>query len=416
VCAFVCTAIAYRSDAQQRQDPTPVFEAADIHSSVKTVAIRLPEINSQMRGALTGNGRYELHRATMVDLIGIAWGVDSDKVIGGPGWLDEDEFEISAKVPVNVPRETLALMLQSLLADRFKLVVHGDTKPFPAYTLTAGKHPQLKEAQGGGESGCQSLPQDTRNVVLRGVPDVRVSCHGITMEEFASRLPRIAAYFQLTPVVDMTGLKGSWDFNLRFTDRRLLAEAGTEGIPIFDAVDKQLGLKLEVQQMPVPVIVVDGVNEKPTNNPSGVSQSLPAIPLRFEVADIKPSAPESTQRDFRTQPGGRVELRGFTLRDLIKVAWEINDLDAIDNDDMLVGAPKWLDKQRFDIVALASAEAHTTGARLDINTARLTLRALLADRFKLTTHYENQPVSAFAMVALKPRLGVCRDEKADGIG
>jgi len=213
----------------------------------------------------------------------------------------------------------------------------------------------------------------------------------------------MAAYFQLTPVADMTGLKGSWDFTLKWTDRRLLAAAGTEGITIFDAVEKQLGLKLEVQQIPMPVIVVDSVSEKPTDNLPGVSEKLPPVPSRFEVADIKPSAPE-TQRSLRALPGGRIDLRGFTLKDLIKLAWEIEDLDVIDNDDMLVGAPKWLDKERFDIVAEVSAAGPQTGAGLDIDSTRRMLRALLEDRFKLATHHESEPVSVFTMVAAKPKL------------
>jgi uncharacterized protein (TIGR03435 family) len=184
----------------------------------------------------------------------------------------------------------------------------------------------------------------------------------------------------------------------------LLTAAGADSVSIFDAVEKQLGLKLEVQQVPMPVVVVDSANRKPTENLPGVSQSLPAPPGRFEVADIKPSAPESAQRTFRLQPGGRVDLGGFTLKDLIKLAWEIADLDAIDNDDMLVGAPKWLDKERFDIVAEVSTAGSLTGARLDLASARLMLRTLLADRFKLATHTEDQPVSAFAMVAAKRKF------------
>ncbi len=76
-------------------------------------------------------------------------------------------------------------------------------------------------------------------------------------------------------------------------------------------------------------------------------------------------------------------------KELIKFAWELQDLDAIDNDDMLVGAPKWLDQERFDIVAQVSGGSAKTGPGLDMDSARLMLRSLLADRFKLTTHWRN---------------------------
>jgi len=381
------------------------FEAADIHPSVRTRAIRMPYINSEMRAGFTGGGRYELQMATMTDLIGFAWGVDTYRVIGGPDWMDRDHFDVIAKVPADTKTASLRLMLQALLAERFKLVVHKDTRAFPQYALMAGKHPLLNPAAGIGESGCQSPPQNAQDIAAGAGLSATVSCHNMTMAEFANRLPRMARnYFQASPVVDLTGIEGSWDFTLKWTERNLLAATGAEGTTIFSAVEKQLGLKLEVQQVPVPVVVVDSVNEKPTDNLPGVAEELPAIPTRFEVADIKPSAPGSTQRSFRGEPGGRIDVRGFTLKDLIKIAWGIEDLDVIDqvagsdSDDRLVGAPKWLDAARFDIVARAQS-----GTSAGLQT-ELLLRALLADRFKLTTHYEDQPITVYAMVAAKPKL------------
>ena len=80
--------------------------------------------------------------ATMVDLIGFAYGMESDKILGGPHWLDWDRFDVSGKVPATAKREDVSPMLQNLLADRFpRLVLHRkDTKPMPAAVLTpAGK-------------------------------------------------------------------------------------------------------------------------------------------------------------------------------------------------------------------------------------------------------------------------------------
>jgi uncharacterized protein (TIGR03435 family) len=311
-------------------------------------------------------------------------------VIGGPAWLDRDEFDVIAVAPAGTTPEQLRLMLRSLLEDRFKLAAHSDTRDFRGYALTAGDHLQIKEAAAGSESGCQSLPQNSQG---NGV-----SCRNITMADFANRLPRIARCCQATAVTDLTRLKGGWDFTLGWGDQS-----------IYDAVEKQLGLKLEVRQIPRPVIVVDSVNEKP-----GESQSVTAAPSRFEVADIKPSASESTQKGFRVEPGGRFVARGFTLRELIKLAWEIEDMDAIDNDYMLVGFPKGFDATRFDIVAeISGTGSHTTGG-FDTDAARLMLRTLLTERFQLATHIEEVSVAAYAMVAVKAKLKKADESSRSG--
>src|SRR5437870_8148626 len=137
--------------AAQSKPPQPIFEFADVHASPRTM-------NPFMRSVLRG-GRYELVNANMVDLIRTAYGVDPEKVVGGPNWVEFDRFDVIAKAPSNAPPETLKLMLQALLADRFKLVVHNDTKPVAGFVLTMGKgKPKLKEADPSGKTGCQRQP------------------------------------------------------------------------------------------------------------------------------------------------------------------------------------------------------------------------------------------------------------------
>jgi uncharacterized protein (TIGR03435 family) len=206
--------------------------------------------------------------------------------------------------------------------------------------------------------------------------------------------------------VDSTGLKGAWDFDLKWTSRALLSAASADAITIFDAVDKQLGLKLEPQTAPMPVIVVDGANEKPTENPPGVITALPPPPpAEFEVADIKPSPPGENQGGQGLMPGGRIDLRGFPLKFLIQIAWDINNPD-----EMLVGTPKFLDSARFDVIAKASTvtAGPATAQQIDIDSLRLMFQALLVDRFKMKVHYEERPVNGYVLTATKPKL-----EKAD---
>src|SRR5258708_12787524 len=100
----------------------------------------------------------------MVDLISQAYKIDGDDVWGGPSWLEMDRFDIVAKVPANSKPEAHRAMLQTLLADRFKLMIRQDNKPMPAFALTAGKHPLLKKSEESAHTSCAckfpALPSD----------------------------------------------------------------------------------------------------------------------------------------------------------------------------------------------------------------------------------------------------------------
>lgn len=98
----------------QSSESKPTFEATDVHSSVKTT-------NQFARTGPVRGGRYEVKNATMVDLIRIGFGFDSDKILGGPNWLEMDRFDVIGKVPAGSTIETHKLMLQSVLEDRFKV-------------------------------------------------------------------------------------------------------------------------------------------------------------------------------------------------------------------------------------------------------------------------------------------------------
>jgi uncharacterized protein (TIGR03435 family) len=381
------------------QDGTPRFEAAGLYPSA-------PVSGSKLRGGSVRGNRYELHSATMVDLITAAYGIEDRKIIGGPGWLDTDRYELIARVPANTTSEALRLMLQALLTDRFDLVIHKDTRPFPQYVLRVGNSHKLKASTGEGENGCRPPSRNGQNHDPGEITNTKVLCHNVSMAQFASKLPQLAGnYFQLTTVMDLTGLSGTWDFALQWTSRNLLANAGGSGVSIYNALDKQLGLKLEVENVELPVAVVDSVKRMPTENQPGVSRSLPAIPVEFEVAVIKPSAPGTDRRSLRLQPGGQIHVTRFTVKELIKFAWNLQDLDVIDNDELLVGAPKWTESRRFDIVAKPGGGSNSPiESTVDIGSVRMMLRALLKDRFKLATHQEEQPVIVYALTAAKPKL------------
>jgi uncharacterized protein (TIGR03435 family) len=383
----------------QSTEAKPVFEIADVHVSALTR-------NPFMRRPVVRRGRYEIRFATMVDLIKTAYGIDAARVVGGPTWLENDTFDVIAKAPEGTTPETAKPLLQSLLADRFKLAVHNDTRSVPAYALKIGKHDPakesrgpLREAAGSGDTGCKFTPPAPGGAPI-GPPVFLYSCSNMTMPAFVEALRTTIflapQYLNERVVVDETELKGGWDFDLKMTPRGMLGPNGLLGgtITLFDAVEN-VGLKLDPAEVPLPVIVVDSVNQKPTANLPDVAESLhiAAIPTEFEVAKITPTAPDFRGMRFQNQAGGRVTITGATLKFLIEQAWDLTD-------EMLAGAPKWMDSDRYDIVAKATV----AGTEMDIDDLWPMLRALLVDRFALTTRTEQRPVTAYTLVAVKPKM------------
>jgi len=375
-------------------DVPRTFELTDVHASEPNSAwavsaMRDPALDAR-QGALRG-GRYEIHSATLVDLISTAWKIDPSKLIGGPPWLDTARFDVIAKVPADATTGSLPDMLQAFLVDRFHVRTHPDARLFPEFALTTGPRHLLKANEGAGAPGCNRAS-------IAG--DVAITCRNISMTQFAETLPQLAAdYFGANPLIDQTQLTGSFDFVLRWAPRRNFSTTGSGGVPLADAIEKQLGLNLAVRDVPEPALIVDHADQVPTPNLPAVPRLLPDVPLAFEVATIKSTPAEVTQRNVRFEPGGRINIQGLTLKSLVKYAWDLEDLDAIDNDDLLSGAPKFSESVRYDIEARAPA----TGTA-DQDSLKLMLRALLIERFGLVTHIEPRPITVLALVAAKPHL------------
>ena len=396
------------------QSASPKFEIADVHSSPKAQ-------NTFVRNGPVRNGRYEIRQATMVDLIRIAYGFDNDKILGGPNWLELDRFDVIAKVPPDSTAETQKQMLQALLEDRFKVQVHKETKPLPAYALTAGKKPQLKEADGTGESGCkmQSASGPPREgeqrltlmnadgsqtaIAIGPGTTLHFVCRNMTMATFATGLRgMLGAQLGTSAVADETGLKGSWSFEVKWS-LPLLPFAGeaADRITVFDELERQLGLKLEQRPIPTPVLVVDKANRTPSANSPEVAEALPTppAPTEFEVADVKPTAPDARPGGrFQMQPGGRFTSQCMPMRFLVGRAFPGY------SNDQLIGLPGWVDSDRFDITALVPADVQQLQPILDSELLAPMMRALLSDRFKMTYHTEERTLPAYSLVTAKPKL------------
>jgi uncharacterized protein (TIGR03435 family) len=176
-----------------------------------------------------------------------AYGVGPNQVVGGPDWLGTDRFNIEAKPEQPVKDDSVAMaMLQTLLAERFKLAVHRETRTISAYVLEVVKNgPKLEKGDGGGASTGNG----------RG----RIEAKNSSMDHFAEVLSR---QMEL-PVLNRTGLDGVFNLKLEWNPR--ITDPAAEGPSVFTAVQEQLGLRLRAQKTPVEVIVVDHA-ERPSQN------------------------------------------------------------------------------------------------------------------------------------------------------
>ena len=377
------------------------FEIADVHVSptARTFA--------QNFGGVLREGRYVNRDATMLNLIVAAYGVSEDNIAGGPGWITSDVFDVVAKVPAGTTPATANVMLQNLLAERFHLVIRNDTRPVPRYILTVGKsRSKLKSAAGTDTPGCQPVQQPGAPAGPpdpASMPNIKVACHNLTSQAIADNLRQMAGGYFDHDVVDSTKLEGSWDFELEWTARGALAAKGADGISVFDAVEKQLGLKVELQNTPMPAMVIESVNRKPTPNPDGIATTLAVAEARFEAATIKPADPSGRPMVGLLYTGGSQMRAGGTLRQLIAMALQIPPNVAA---DVVIGLPKSADSTRWDITAKVPSTGEgapniVRGRPLPppLSVGLEMLRGLLLDQFELKFHTENREVTVYALTA-----------------
>jgi bla regulator protein blaR1 len=198
-------------------------------------------------------GRFSAKSITVHMLLRNAYGVQDYQVVGGPGWTASDGFDIEAKAVADagdVSHEQVLKMIQALLADRFQLVVHRETRQLPVYNLVTAKN------------GATMKVADSSAEIARTMKMGEL----VTKKMSMTMLANLLVYELDRPVVDATGLKGDYAFTLQYTRGLGESDAGPAERPsLFTAVQDQLGLRLESAKGPVEVLVIDHV-EKPSEN------------------------------------------------------------------------------------------------------------------------------------------------------
>ena len=199
----------------------------------------------------TDKGQLTYSNVNLKQVIGRAYKVQQYQITG-PDWLETERFDIAAKFAPHSSVEQWALMLQALLADRFKLALHHETKELPVYALTLTKGgAKFKSSET--DSGIASNSNRTQWHVTAKV----------SMAGFAEFLTGEAG----RPVLDKTGLSGSYELKLDWSPDTAPAGADAVSLPsLFTALQEQLGLKLESAKGPVDMLVVDHAERVPTEN------------------------------------------------------------------------------------------------------------------------------------------------------
>ena len=229
-------------------------------------------------------------RALMVE----AWQLPTGAVIANrPDWFDVTKYTILVKLPPDIDarnvfrdHDLIDRMLQKLLVERFQIKYHwGEQTQADAYVLLPGT-PKMKKADPNSRTSCGFGPPEGEKSVTNTPDspfDQEVHCQNVTMDQFADVAQSLAGYEIKNRVPNKTGLAGSYDFTLYYTTTRKLrvdikaaADAAKEagdttvepvtGVSLEDAVRKQLGLRLEKQPLTLPALVLDHIEQKPTDN------------------------------------------------------------------------------------------------------------------------------------------------------
>jgi len=237
----------------------PAFEVASIRENKSG-------LNAGSSTSRPG-GSYDVTNMTVRSLIWVAYEIPTQRVIGGPGWIDSTRFDIAAKAAGDADPAQVRVMLKSLLRDRFKLMVREEKRDLPVYALVVARRdgvlgPRMRpnpldcsDAVALKKARTETAPNSVRPCELRFTPS-RMQLGVAKIAAIIDNLSEIAG----RPVVDRTGLDGTYDIEVQWAPT-----PDADGVSIFTAVQEQLGLRLEPSTAPLDVVVIESA-ERPTEN------------------------------------------------------------------------------------------------------------------------------------------------------
>jgi uncharacterized protein (TIGR03435 family) len=251
--------------------------AASARPQFEVAAIKLDTSGS--KGGNIGvapGGRFRVDNVPVRFMIRFAYGVQDFQVSGGPSWMNTDNYDVDAKDPDDVPFQQVRPLLQTMLEDRFKLVIHHETKDVPIFELVPAKGGVKIAASTNGRCVIpdpknlpkpgEPLPHFCGNIGMR--PNL-IEAWDVPMERFVATLSNVLG----RTVVDKTGVTGKIDVHLEFTPDEISAGQQAEAAAaadlskpsIFLALQEQLGLKVQGTKAPGDLLVIDHL-ERPSEN------------------------------------------------------------------------------------------------------------------------------------------------------
>ncbi len=314
--AILALGAAYAGGAFAQTEPAAEFEAVSIKPAPPPTGMG---IRVMMRGGPGSDdpGRLDWNNVALREMITQAFNIKNYQV-QGPDWLGNQRFDLVAKVPMGTTREQYRLMIQKMLADRFGLKFHKETKDHAAYALVVAKGgPKLKESDPNDTSGFAPMtmrgpdgverrmavpppppppggvgatrgldagpggrggPPAGRGGMMMSMPG-HFQAKKMGIEGLANMLANLTG----KPVVDETGLKGSYDFTLDYApetaegfiaappppgggDGRGPAPSESTGLSIYAAIQQELGLRLEAKKVPLENVIIDHIEKLPIEN------------------------------------------------------------------------------------------------------------------------------------------------------
>ena len=264
---------------------SPEFEVASVkHAEPLTGGpAHMPPEMADMIGFHRDAGRVDYKAVSLMGLLERAYGMKRDR-IKGPGWLAEERYTIAAKVPPGATTEQLQLMLQKLLAERFRILQHRDTREMDVYRLKVAKNgpklqpPEAPSAPMTAEERTAATRKRSEDMMARvkACNDAKQkgeysSCNTRSFSIGEGTLDKFAETLSGNldrPVKNLTQIEGKYSFKLEWTPDTgpIISDAPTFLANIFAALQQQLGLRLEPGKETIDLLVIDQAEKDPVSN------------------------------------------------------------------------------------------------------------------------------------------------------